>query len=106
MRIKNHTASQCWLRMKEQGKAKLKRAGRSRDFKRSPRESLRKVQSRTPARGRGAIVVLLCVWLQEASCFEFPDRAHTDDTEKKKSSKKRVTFETGKYSKKQNTVID
>ena len=39
---KGHTAAQCWMRKKEQEKVKLKRAGRSRDFKRSPRESSRK----------------------------------------------------------------
>ena len=55
---KGHTTAQCWLRKKEQEKVKLKQAGRSRNFKRSPRESAKKVQLRPPARGRGACYVL------------------------------------------------
>ena len=42
----------------------------------------------------------------EHRAFECPDRADTDDREKKKSSAKRVTLETGESSKKQKTNID
>ena len=50
---KGHNAAQCWMRKKEQEKAKLKQAGRSRDFKRSPRESPRIAPSSAPTHGRG-----------------------------------------------------
>ena len=54
---KGHTAAQCWMRKKEQEKAKPKRAGRSRDVKKSPGESPRKAPSRAPTRGRGPCYV-------------------------------------------------
>ena len=100
---KGHTAAQCWMRKKEQEKAKLKRAGRSRDFKRSPRESLRKASSRTPTRGRGPCYVC---GSREHRAFECPDRADSHDTEKRKSNTKRITFETGKSTKKQKSNVD
>ena len=79
---KGHTAVQCWMRKKEQENAKLKRAGRSRDFKRRPRESPRKASSRTPTRGRGPSNVCGSI---EHRAFECPDRADSQDREKRKS---------------------
>ena len=63
---------------------------------RSHRESSKKVQSRAPARGRGAYYVC---GSRKHRVFECLDRADTDDREKKKISTKRVTYETGKSSK-------
>ena len=100
---KKDTAAQCWIRKKEQEKAKLKRAGRSQDFKRSPRESLRKASSRTSTRGRGPCYVC---GSGEHRAFECPDRADSHDTEKRKSNTKRITFETGKSTKKQKSNVD
>ena len=76
-------AAQSWLRKKEQEKSELKRAGRSRDFKRSHGESSMKFQSRSSTRGRGECYVC---GSKEHNSFKCPGRADTDDREKKKSS--------------------
>ena len=96
---KGHTAAQCWMRKKEREKAKLKRAGRSRDFKRCPRESPRKAPSSAPTRGRGPSS-------REHRAFECPDRADSHDRKKRKSRTKRITFETGKSTKQQKSNVD
>ena len=70
------------VRKKEQKKAKLKRAGRSRDFK---KKSSKNFQSRLPARGRGACYV----------CGSKEHRAlnvlagHTQMTEKRRKAAQR-----------------
>ena len=69
---KGHTAAQCWMRKREQEKAKLKRAGRSRDFMRSSRESSRKAPSLAPTRRRspcyvcGSSIVPLSVLIEQS----------------------------------------
>ena len=88
---KGHRAAHCW------------RAGRSRDFKRSHRESPRKAPSHAPTRGRGPCYVC---GSREHRAFECPDRADTYDREKRNSSTKRTTFETGKSTKKQKSNVD
>ena len=66
---------------------KLKRAGRSRDFKRSHGESSKKTQSRPSNRGGDA-----CYMCDSREHRAFGDRTDTDDSEKMKISTKRVTF--------------
>ena len=85
------------------GESKAEVSRTDRYFKRSLRESSKKVQSRPSTRGRGACYVYDS---KELRAFECSYRAETNDRETKKSSTKRVTFETGKSSKKQNTGID
>ena len=82
------------------GKAKLKRAGRIRDFKRSRRESPRKGP---PTRGRGPCYVC---GSREHRAFECPDRADLHDREKRKRSAERITIETDKSTKKQKSNVD
>ena len=98
---KGHSAAHCWIKKKDQEKAQLKHAGRSRDPKKTQREPLRKSTPQKYPRRRGPCYVC---GAEGYRTFECTERADLKDN--KKSAKKSVTLESTRSSKKQKTEID
>ena len=98
---KGHSAAHCWIKKKDQEKAQLKRAGRSRDPKKTQREPLRKSTLQNYPRRRGPCYVS---GAEGHRAFECTERA--DLKGNKKSAKKSVTLDSTRSSKKQKTEIE